>query len=60
MTYKQIITFLDTHLWARLIAAGVVCAMSVDRLYPDIKYKVKDTVVKPFKAVKEKFSKKAN
>lgn len=60
MTYKQIQALHETRMWVQLIATGVVSAMAVDRLYPDIKYKVKDTVVKPFKAVKEKFSKKAN
>lgn len=60
MTYKQIQALHETRMWVQLIATGVVSAMAVDRLYPGIKYKVKDTVVKPFKAVKEKFGKKAN
>lgn len=60
MTYKQIQALYETRMWVQLIASGVVSAIIVDELYPNIKYKVKDTVVKPFKAVKEKFGKKAN
>lgn len=60
MTYKQIQALHETRMWVQLIASGVASAIIVDELYPDIKYKVKDTVVKPFKAVKEKFGKKAN
>lgn len=60
MTYKQIQALHETRMWVQLIASGVVSAIIVNELHPDIKYKVKDTVVKPFKAVKEKFGKKAN
>ena len=63
MTYKQIQALHETRMWVQLIvsiASGVVSAIIIDELYPNIKYKVKDTVVKPFKAVKEKFGKKAN
>ena len=58
MTYKQIQIMHETRMWVQLIGAGIVSAIAIDKVYPDIKYKIKDTVVKPFKAVKEKMSKK--
>lgn len=58
MTYKQIQAAHEARMWVKTIAFGVLGAMAIDKAYPDLKYKIKDTVEKPFKAVKEKFSKK--
>lgn len=60
MTYKQIQIMHETRMWVQLIASGVISAVIVDGMFPNVKYKIKDTVEKPFKAVKEKMSKKAN
>lgn len=60
MTYKQIQIMHETRMWVKTVGVAIIGAIAVDKAYPELKYKVKDTVTKPFKAAKEKFSKKEN
>lgn len=58
MTYKQIQGMHEVRMWALLALGGVATVVKIDQLYPNLKYQIKDTVTKPFKAAADKFSKK--
>lgn len=58
MTYKQIQEAHEVRMWiTTVVVPAILIVAAIDANHPDLKYKVKDAVKKPFKTLKNKFSK---